>query len=159
MDSYEFECLRLARCPVCDIFKFPSFCVICQSFNPFRGSITLHCELCVDSQLWRLRQEGILSLKLVWAVELECYHQYLEIYFIFYVYNSVCLDGRVFLTCIYHELCYSERCCTDSGVPNSCSLALRTPLLQPQNFVRWTLGIPIPILMLPVGIYPTEPSP
>lgn len=72
---------------------------------------------------------------------------------------GVCLDSRVFPTCIHRELCYSELCYTDSAVPNSCSLALRTPSLQPQNFVRWTLGIPVQILVLPAGIYPTEPSP
>lgn len=45
------------------------------------------CHAAIFPALWRLKQEGILSLKLTWAVALDCYHQYLEIYFIYiYIY-------------------------------------------------------------------------
>lgn len=71
---------------------------------------------CVPSTL---EAEGrrIVRLKLAWAVELDCYQRPLEIYFIYYVYNSVCLDSRVVSTCAHCEVCCSELRCTDSGSP------------------------------------------
>lgn len=77
--------------------RFFLFCVIysvLQSF-PWLNNPPLWA-VCGFPALWRLRREGIPSLKLAWSVELECYYRYLEIYFIYYVYNSVCLDSRVF---------------------------------------------------------------